>query len=614
MRLAFLLLVLVPRAAVSVDSQGLDACDGLQSILTAYYGQFTNTSAGALGPKCEGLDTPESNTVSGGFCLAELVAAGWYRASAVNIIASLILELDEFVGKVPVSTTSNSGGTMFTTRYMALRSARVDAKFSFPCYLLSMEFSKVCFAHGYFGELTSICESETFSVSAGAAYTVFGPLLGMYGGPFGVASTYIGVYWPFLADLPIPAAEFNYISFWTAHSAFNTVMGKESTWVIAATIVDPGNGYVYGWESYNSRGLPALTVDGAPNTGAWFANQTVYQVAAYSANSVSGISMIPVMLTKPWNGLISPMSIMLKLVSLALSLVSVNSMMAKQVIVVGSACGNARQCPIMDGGYTDNGPVTPAVSFASMLPAVMRPTQVAIAGPSSTFAVIKYTFGIGPLGLWSFSGINVCPFTQVSICTLIGKVKDIYVSTLEADAMSEYYSLASVYEFWKPEAQVFVPYCGDPLIYDNFHGECMTEGMCHTFATIVPGSVTLISWTTEVYIVTLTFVLESPTPLSARLVDKYIPVEMLRLDYYHSMSDWFPDYALTAPQKGGAGFTKYAGHSLLDFFTFLVQRLADKYVLARLEASNLYYGSKPGCGYKVYKKVEEFTIEGIGFS
>jgi len=576
--------------------------------MSEYYGE--NTTA-VLGPACEGLNSPEAASVSGGFCLANFVAAGWYRTSAVNMIAGLLLEMDALVGKVPVSTTSNSGGSIFTTRYFSLRDAPVDHKWSFPCYLLAADFAEVCFAHGYFGEMTAICEAETIAISTAAAYAVFGALMTLYGGPSGVASTYIGVYWPFLADLPIPNSHMNYITFWTSHAKLNTYMARESNWIVAVTVDDPGGSYIYGWESYYSRGLPALSIRGEPESKAWFSNQTVYQIAAYSANSLSGIPMLPISLVKPWNGMTSPGSVMLKLTVLALSLIQVNSMMAKQTVVVGSACGKyKKQCPIMDGGFTDNGPITPSVAFSSHLPGVFRPVETAVAGPSSTFQLVDYLFGKAPVGLYTLGGINLCPFAQVAICTMLTKIKEISVGMFTSEAAKEYYEIGAVYEFWKPEAQIFVPYCGDPLIFDEFKGSCLTDGVCHAFTTIIPGQTTRVEFTPDTYISQLLFVLESATPISGRFVSKYVPLTMLRMSYYHNMKDWFPDFAVIAPGKGGVGFTKYSGHTILDYLTYLVQRLTEKLVLSRLEATMIYFGKRPTCGYSIYKQIETYTITG----
>merc|ERR1719316_2112225 len=102
-------------------------------------------------------------------------------------------------------------------------------------------------------------------------------------------------------------------------------------------------------------------------------------------------------------------------------------------------------------------------------------------------------------------------------------------------------------------------------------------------------------------------VLLSATAIAGRFVEKYIPTQMLRQDYYHNMQDWFPDFVATAPQKGGIGFTKPAGHSYLDFLTYLAVRVSFSQIMNTIRAGKLQKGGTPSCGYGVYQKIISAT-------
>merc|ERR1719388_50821 len=108
--------------------------------------------------------------------------------------------------------------------------------------------------------------------------------------------------------------------------------------------------------------------------------------------------------------------------------------------------------------------------------------------------------GEGPLGLWSFAGINICPFTQSSICSMLVSVKDLLVTTMGTEAQTEYYSLANVFQIFRPSLQVLSPYCADPLTFDHFSGKCAVQGFCEMFASTVPNLMQGVMFTMEQYV------------------------------------------------------------------------------------------------------------------
>jgi len=258
-------------------------------------------------------------------------------------------------------------------------------------------------------------------------------------------------------------------------------------------------------------------------------------------------------------------------------------------------------CPLLDGGFTDNGPITPVLSATSRMPENIIPRHVSLLGPANTMESIKYLLGDGALGIWTGSGMNLCPFTQVTICNMVTTVRELVVPMLPYDAFNQYNSIGSHYKVFRPDQQVMEPFCSDPLSFDHFHGMCTGDSFCHMGMTAVPGVSTDVMFTANPQLFLLSMIWLRPTKLAARFVEKYVPNAVVGMKYYANMVNWFPDFVAIAPQKGGIGFTKIAGHSILDYLTYLVERLIDVEVNMLILSHDMWTGSLPTCGYSVFR-------------
>lgn len=208
---------------------------------------------------------------------------------------------------------------------------------------------------------------------------------------------------------------------------------------------------------------------------------------------------------------------------------------------------------------------------------------------------IKYLLGTGPLGIWSLNGINICPFTVGGICTILTKTRDMVVGSMADAARQDYFDIGNEYQVFRPSQKMITPYCGDPLTYDLFAGKCLSESACDMWASILPSAVLKIPFTADVYSITFVMVYLQPTKVSARFVYAYMPQDMWLLSYYSNMDSWFPDFDAVSPDKGGLGFTRLAGNSLLDFMTYLTMRLVAFLENCKANANKLSSGVSPPC-------------------
>jgi len=227
--------------------------------------------------------------------LASIVAAGYYRSSVVHPVFDLLVGLSGSLGLTPAVTGTNSGGTMFIVRYFALRDSDGDKLWTFPCYLLKTGYRSVCFLHGDFGAISEECYSENQNLIGAATAIIYGQLIMGNGGPLGVVASYVTVYFSFLNNLPI--SNTNYAIFWNQHSHWNENTQSNSDWSTAYTLVNAresgmvdGNTYNYGYDVYYSRGFRTSFLDASCN---WYLNMSVYTIASISANTLTGLSMLP---------------------------------------------------------------------------------------------------------------------------------------------------------------------------------------------------------------------------------------------------------------------------------------------------------------------------------
>jgi hypothetical protein len=443
----------------------------------------------------------------------------------------------------------------------------------------------------------------------GAVGLVYGGVIMAYGGPLGMATTYLSVSIPFLGDLPISSTSAQLADFWKLNAPWSTRFDMPTEWVIAHTRIDPkaqGTPFDYSWDSE----VPAAFHGNWDITMGGYKNLTVTKAAAISANTLSVFNLLPFQFAgKSWgaNGLSNPVTLCLKWYGMALSFLLIEKLKYTKAVVTG-----ADGAILIDGGMTDNMPLTQVLATSSRMPASLRAAEFLVSGPANTMRNAQYLAGMKPMGLWTFGGMNMCPFTQVSICTMMGTVRSLLLGVVSSEVYSEYKSIGSAFEIWRPEMQVYTPFCGDPLNFDHFSGQCYTDGMCHMFITILPNQLAGILPTPENWNTLLSQVFLSATPVSKRFVLSYIPPEMTRLKYYENMGDWFPDFAAVAPENGGVVFNNPAGHSLQDYVTYLIQRLTKILVYSKLTATAVWYGVMPSCGYEVYQAIEKFAHADTG--
>lgn len=567
------------------------------------------TQDSTYGSNCEDLAVSHAESISGGYCLASMTAAGYYRTSAINPISELILGLSGSMP--PVITATNSGGTMFIVRYFAFRDMPVSNKWTFPCYLLPSEYRSVCYFHGNFGVVSEECYAENQNIVGVATGLIYGNLIMTNGGPLGVVASYCSVYFNFLSNLPIGPEVQQLLPFWEQKAHFNTRLGIPGAWVAALTMVNPNEAsqgaqsYNYGFDSYLSRGM------NAHHTTDWYSNMTVYTVSAISANTLSGLSMMPFSFSgKSWDNsddVLGAASVY-KMNGLVLGFIMIKKMMASKTVLMTTLAPKCEGgCPILDGCFTDNGPITPTLAAASEMDEPSRPREISLLAPSNTMDSIKYLMGTGPLGIWTASGLNLCPFTQVSICRVLTTMRELIVPTMEYDLASQYRAIGSHYQVFRPNQMVMMPHCADPLIFDHFSSLCKADSICHMMSAVKPGEATGIRYTISSHVFLLSMVWLAPTNIAQRFVTQYIPDEMRAMQYYADMTMWFPDFVAIAPQKGGVGFTKVAGHSILDYLTYLIMRLTETEIEQRMEAFKLTQGVTPPCGYAIYEGTKKFT-------
>jgi len=555
-------------------------------------------------------NVPEGQGWSGGWCLASMAEAGWMRSTAISSEMSTVLGIGE--NSFPSITATNSGGSMFGIRYFTLKKQKTSKLWNYPCYLLSRPYSVACFFHSSFGLISSECHAETFNVILTATSMAYGSIISYYGGPLGVASTYLGVYFPFLADLPMKASTMKWHLFVKKFIGFNTNENIPTNWLTAHTLDAPQvagrNPYNYGFNSYLSRAVGAY--HGTTSAPTQLNVSTTWMVAA-SANTQTGITMLPFALsTKNWDGTGAAGNGMARVFATVVSFVMAKRLMATHEIMDSAELQATNPsclkngCPIMDGGFTDNAPLTPILSQGIKMPSNLRPSWIISVGASSTMATVKYLMGVGALHVYEMGGINVCPFTDVGICRVIKNIQGLVIQTLPTASLVAYKDLGSAYQVFRPEIRLMTPYCTDPLTYDLFAGQCAADGMCDMWSSVIPSHINLIDFTPDPAVFVFIMVYLQQTPVSSRFVNLYAPQEMWQIEYYEHMESWFPKFDAVAPAKGGIGFTNIAGNSFMDFMTYLGIRLVAYISKTRTDAQELVAGSLPECHYSEYRRVE----------
>jgi len=348
--------------------------------------------------------------------------------------------------------------------------------------------------------------------------------------------------------------------------------------------------------------------------GAYYSNMSLGKAIAESANMQGQFVLLPFAIaSKNWDGISSSAAYSsgLKLLGMTISLIMVKRLGRDHSLWTEYSppgCASVG-CPVIDGSSSDDVPLTPLMSEFSEAHDVNKPVFFMMSGASMTMVTFKFLLGTGPLGIWTFGALNVCPFSEPSKCTAIGKIKDAMVDNFDKQTSLEYWNLVQSFSVYKPEFKLLEPYCGDPLTYDEFEAECSADGVCINYFTVIPSKANKVVFSMDVWITTLAMLFVGATPVSARFVNDFIPERMLNMEYYHNMAKWFPSFSLIAPQKGGVAFTNPAGNALMDFMTFLNMRLTHRLLLAKMDAFNVWKSWTPKCGYSLYNIMTRGTYD-----
>jgi hypothetical protein len=337
---------------------------------------------------------------------------------------------------------------------------------------------------------------------------------------------------------------------------------------------------------------------------------------AASANTQSAYALFPFALAgKSWDAGAASFNGGAKLFSLVLSYVTTKKLMLAHSIMdmndfIPGACPGG--CPLLDGGFTDNGPLTPILSAALRLGLPLRPTWVVSVGAASTMSNIKYLMGTGPFDIANMGAINMCP-VEVQICEMMDKVKKLQVDTMSKQDTTEYYAIQNAFGVYRPEVKALSPYCGDPLNYDMFEKTCEADAVCDMWASVVPSRINDIAFTPDVYVVVFVMVYLHATPVSSRFVRIYMPQDMWDIQYYEHMDDWFPNFDAVAPQKGGTAFTKIAGNAFMDYMTYLAMRMSSYLSGTKSNAKSIKDGEQLACHYQDYRAISGMTSSSDDF-
>lgn len=580
-------------------AQSSESCDKLLATMDGPKSKIKKVLAES---NCSFLYAPEATTLGGEWCVSIVSSAGFYRAVEMNPLLGNVLP---FFGKdipPPIMTSSANGGSLFATRFFTMKSA-AGAKWAYPCYLLTPDLRTMCYFHGAFGRVAEVCESDTYSITAATAYLTLGPLMMSYGGPLGVTVVYQTIKFPFMYDLPIEKGGITFARLAPKLMMWNTGQRRYESWGPSMSQANPGGAGAlvmslipsYGFESSIHRAFTPISSLGQPEGLTWYSNYSVYKVVVISANSISSMVLAPFALT-PEKG---PFAF----VVIVMSYISVTKLMSMNTLPSSTdppGCSKIK-CVLLGGQFTDSTSVTSSLAYISKVPARARPSQIFLSAGSSAFETIGFLLGKGPI---SMAPLSVCPFQPASICTLMKTA----VKSMGTEVSAEMYALEDAYKIYKPQAQAMTPYCGDPILFDRFQGSCAADGMCNMVVNAIAGKHTGIGYMIESPAFSLTVVWMSHTSLSSRFVKEYIPAQMMKMDYYSSMEDWFPEFS-PGGYTGGVAFTKNAGHALMDYMTYLAMRLFLEIVHTKVLAFGLFRGMHPACGYDVYSKVSGSLIK-----
>jgi len=522
---------------------------------------------------------PPASSNSGGGCYAHMTQTGAYRLRILNPTLSSALRQDS-----PFSVATSSGGSTFHARYMVLILIRSASQWNYPCYLLHASYLSICMFHASFGSIANCCLAENYDVVSAAIATTYSGVFISYGGPLGSASTWALAYYVYMQNLPVSHLEDHPFSeFGERFCGYTHVYGQtlQSQWIVTFAINNPTlasrdrNPYNYGWQSFLPHYTTALVKQSAVRF-AYYENMTVvFAVAASSNLQALLISLPSALLGRSWDVTGTSMAVV-KIFGIALAYIMTQKLIRTQVyMTVHEAPFCSSGCPVLDSGATDPLPLSQSISYAvhSKRRSSVAPFVFTVVGPESSTTIIKFLCGAGPLSLWTGAGINFCPFDNVDICTSITRVAALSGSLQVSEEAETLHNLQRSYQIWLPENQIYSPVCADPIQLDLLGADCAAANYCDLFVVILPSIKAQIPFTSDTFYAVIALLSLAATKLSEHFALSFLPAALFRIPYYKHLDQWFPNYSFFSAGKGGFGFTKESGNPLMDYMTYLVERV-----------------------------------------
>jgi len=554
----------------------------LVALTTVRAGQSINSTVEAI---------PPAASNSGGGCFAHMTQTGSFRVSVLNPLLSTTIRQN-----APFSSASSSGGTTFHLRYLVFIFFQSSMVWSYPCFLLHASYAQICTFHASFGGLANCCLAEYYEVVSLAVNTIYGNLILTYGGPLGGTATYASTFFAYIKNLPIQHGTSLILKdFGKQYCGFTSVNGRtiQTQWVLTFAIDNPSVAsrgaapYNYGWQSmlgHYATGFSAHSAVRFP----YYENLTLTFASTASSNLQGQLILLPALIVaKSWDSTGRTQSI-LRIFSIVLAYVTTKRLiLGQQLMVIHSAPFCSSGCPVVDGAAADSLPFTQSVSYAvySKLRTSIAPSVYPIVGPSSSLTYIKFLNGRGALEIWNGAGTNFCPFDNIERCVTLNRVLSLLGGLAVREDAETLHSLKSAYQIWLPDNQICSPVCGDPIQIDLLEAGCMAANYCNLLVAILPSIKAQIPFTTETVYAVIALMSLASTALSAHFVHAFLPASLFKIPYFEHLDQWFPNYSFFGAGKGGFAFNKESGNSLMDYITYLTERIG------------AYFSSSDGTAY-----------------
>lgn len=581
---------------------------------------------GSFNETCASMQTSWALARSGGSCLAILSLSGTERAGILNpLVGPVFLGSLEY-GNLPAITTTSSGGTIFSARWLALRDFQVGGKLVYPCYKLDAAFREVCMFHHAFGSVADVCDHEYFNVFLVAFIQTYSSVIEQTGGWTSPMFFHLQYFFIFFNTLPLGAQEKAYASsFWKRYLKYSDV---PEVWGPGVDVVSPKEAtpaapFNYGMpahlvKAYYSH-LPVSQSECKYKMMSW-GNRSLLEMIAQSANVMGLAFLVPFSFNgNNWDSTKTNSELgSLKVLGLTISYVMVKRLLNTGKLILSSSSSSGFPfceggCPITDPGLLDNGPVAPVASFVSWMRSCAIPSHIHVASTASAFSLFNYYLGRGSVDMWSGAGNNMCPFPDVSYCSTLTDLRELTKRMVSDEVLHKYTELGTSYATWLPQNQFLSPFCGDPIAFDNFKASCEAKSYCYMIASLIPNSRLLISYTVQVINLLFSVLYLAPTALARSFVHDFLPQRFFNIPAFKHVAVWFPNYSLDGKEKGGMPFFKAPGHSLMDYMTFVIIRLVSHVVTAKQLARSLSLGEVPVCSYQYFQKADQFSRPAVEF-